>query len=90
MSRVISPYVRKRLQGNNQISHGFVYIRCCRESCLKSRDNSFELSWVIYVCFDSVMAVLRLPITRMILGLRSANERRRYKVTPSLIGQAQT
>ena len=25
-----------------------------------------------------------------ILGLRSANERRRYKVTPSLIGWAQT
>ena len=28
-------------------------------------------------------------ITGMILGLRSANERRRYKVTPSLIGWAQ-
>ena len=26
----------------------------------------------------------------LILGLRSANERRRYKVTPSLIGWAQT
>ena len=26
----------------------------------------------------------------MILGLRRANERRRYKVTPSLIGWAQT
>ena len=29
-------------------------------------------------------------ITGLILGLRSANERRRYKVTPSLIGWAQT
>ena len=28
--------------------------------------------------------------TGMILGLRPANERRRYKVTPSLIGWAQT
>ena len=27
---------------------------------------------------------------RLILGLRQANERRRYKVTPSLIGWAQT
>ena len=26
----------------------------------------------------------------MILGLRPANERRRYKITPSLIGGAQT
>ena len=29
-------------------------------------------------------------ITRMILGLHPANERRRYKVTLSLIGWAQT
>ena len=29
-------------------------------------------------------------ISGMILGLRPANERRRYKVTPSLIGWAQT
>ena len=29
-------------------------------------------------------------ITGLILGLRSANERRRYKVTLSLIGWAQT
>ena len=30
------------------------------------------------------------PDSGLILGLRPANERRRYKVTPSLIGQAQT
>ena len=29
-------------------------------------------------------------ITGLILGLRPVNERRRYKVTPSLIGWAQT
>ena len=29
-------------------------------------------------------------VTGLILGLRPANERRRYKVTPSLIGWAQT
>ena len=28
--------------------------------------------------------------TGLILGLRPSNERRRYKVTPSLIGSAQT
>ena len=28
--------------------------------------------------------------SELILGLRPANERRRYKVTPSLIGLAQT
>ena len=29
-------------------------------------------------------------ISELILGLRPVNERRRYKVTPSLIGGAQT
>ena len=29
-------------------------------------------------------------VTGLILGLHPANERRRYKVTPSLIGWAQT
>ena len=33
---------------------------------------------------------LDLKISGLILGLRPANERRRYKVTPSLIGWAQT
>ena len=31
-----------------------------------------------------------IPQAGMILGLRPANERRRYTVTPSLIGWAQT
>ena len=31
-----------------------------------------------------------LQWAQLILGLRPANDRRRYKVTPSLIGQAQT
>ena len=38
-----------------------------------------------YVQFDEWMRNAGL-----ILGLRPANERRRYKVTPSLIGLAQT
>ena len=32
----------------------------------------------------------KLDISWLILGLRPANERRRYKVSPSLIGWAQT
>ena len=34
--------------------------------------------------------VVAIQYTGLILGLRPANERRRYKVTPSLIGWAQT
>ena len=41
---------------------------------------TFLLQWLIHS--------LREP--GLILGLRPANERRRYKVTPSLIGWAQT
>ena len=38
----------------------------------------------------SVDAYPNLFHSGLILGLRPANERRRYKVTPSLIGWAQT
>ena len=38
---------------------------------------------------DTVMATFGSDMG-LILGLRPANERRRYKVTPSLIGLAQT
>ena len=38
---------------------------------------------------DTVMAKIGSGMG-LILGLRPANERRRYKVTPSLIGLAQT
>ena len=38
----------------------------------------------------SILAALPMPqYTGLILGLRPANERRRYQVTPSLIGWAQ-
>ena len=37
------------------------------------------------------MPVIELDVySGLILGLRLANERRRYKITPSLIGWAQT
>ena len=49
----------------------------------------------VYYCnvvhiYDTVLALLEIQITGLILGLHPANERRRYKVTPSLIGWAQS
>ena len=38
----------------------------------------------------STTTTLTMMLPRLILGLHPANERRRYKVTPSLIGWAQT
>ena len=43
-------------------------------------DLHFRFDAIDYSCMNS----------GLILGLRPANERRRYKVTPSLIGWAQT
>ena len=45
-------------------------------------DTSWQYPYMCYFHIDYVSG--------LILGLRSANERRRYKVTPSLIGWAQT
>ena len=42
----------------------------------------------IYYVLDRTRCDIRYP--GLILGLCPANERRRYKVTPSLIGWAQT
>ena len=62
--------------------------------CLSRLTKNFYLHW-----WPSVHGIymngpegwlLWTPITGLILGLRSANERQRYKVTPSLIGWAQT
>ena len=45
----------------------------------------------MYVCECCDDATDCVPIySELILGLRPANARRRYKVTPSLIGLAQT
>ena len=41
-------------------------------------------------CIMSDVFVAFISLSRLILCLRLANERRRYKVTPSLIGWAQT
>ena len=45
-------------------------------------------SYRYYFLFRFVTMFLRRENIGLILGLRPANERRRYKVTPSLIGWA--
>ena len=45
---------------------------------------------MFYAMFVNVQILQRITKRKVILGLRSANERRRYKVTPSLVGWAQT
>ena len=39
---------------------------------------------------DDIMILICISITGLILGLRTAKERRRYNVMPSLIGWALT
>ena len=61
-----------------------------------NRRDRCKLLWsVVNRFFMSVQTVLWQGPTwimgsGLILGLRPANERRRYKVTPSLIGREQT
>ena len=40
--------------------------------------------------YTSAGAFFNYNAAALILGMRPANERRRYKITPSLIGWAQT
>ena len=52
-----------------------------------------ELTMLIIIpCFFGIQCIhhRNYVYTGLIPGLRPANERRRYKVTPSLIGWAQT
>ena len=51
------------------------------------------LNYIYHCCDSRVISSLYITkyiISEMILDLRQANERRRNKVTPSLIGWAQT
>ena len=45
--------------------------------------------FVIYVQYSMMVKVISVSISGLILGLRRANERRRYFVTTSLIGWVQ-
>ena len=52
--------------------------------------HSGDTIGVIFIIGAEIGPWLSGSYSGMILGLRPANERRRYKVTPSLISQAQT
>ena len=58
-------------------------------------DMRYIVSWDtagenIIIHYTDVIWCCGMLNTGLIVGLRPANERRRYKVTPSLIGWAQT
>ena len=50
--------------------------------------NISFLNFVTSLLYNNVSYKLGYELSGLILGLRPANERRRYKVTPSLIGWA--
>ena len=60
-------------------SHKRYFVIGCTENCQN------DSQWRKFRQYD-----IPFQLTGLILGLRPANERRRYKVTPSLIGWAQT
>ena len=49
-----------------------------------------QFSEMLYMYFSGLNEFVLMVLTALILGLHPANERRRYKVMPSLIGWAQT
>ena len=61
--------------------HSRLYMKLYRLSLLTP-----ENTYVALIC--QIRQEYTIPV--MILGLHPANERRRYKVTPSLIGWVQT
>ena len=63
------------------------YIDDLVKDCGNSIANAMELlqTWA-----KPLISINYCIVTWLILGLHPANERRRYKVTPSLIGWAQT
>ena len=71
-----------------------------RHNSFKASEIIIMISILIYFDLNYCVALCDIVLCRtvlsngassgLILGLRPANERRRYKVTPSLIGWAQT
>ena len=60
------------------------------DSTTSHPDFHIRLSPGIHICIGWEGLILLASISRLILGLRPANNRQRNKVTPSLIGRAQT
>ena len=63
-----------------------IVVKQTRLSSSVAKTRIFWANWVNTIAAGALTAAK----TGMILGLRAANERRRYKVTPSPIGWAQT
>ena len=49
-----------------------------------------QISYIVNRTYPTFWLAMYYTITGPIQGLRPANERRRYKETPSLVGWAQT
>ena len=59
-------------------------------TCDASRDDKVGIMTIRGFACTLLHTTNKWHLTEPILGLRPANERRRYKVTPSLIGWAHT
>ena len=70
--------------------------RQCTSRLHQSENTSRDISYSVlgrpfYAASQPVLAfIIRKLQPGLVLGMHQANERRRYKVTPSLIGLAQT
>ena len=64
-----------------QYAYDFIAIN---QTMFEKVGNPLLVSFNWWVCLRTML------MSVLVLGLRPANERRRYKVTPSLIGWAQT
>ena len=66
-------------------------VKDCGNSIANAMDNSIANAMeLLQTWAKPLISINYCIVTGLILGLRPANERRRYKVTPSLIGWAQT
>ena len=83
---------QSELYGSIASDHSYNYPRYLTHSGLVKVDDIVPVAFsnVVYqiIIINQVMDLRWKAIRYMILGLRPANERRRYKVTPSLIGWA--
>ena len=75
-----------------ELAHGYLS-RGWSRSCFTSQhviSKYLSHNYPSHVTFSVVACLCLLHYTGLVLGLRPANERRCYKVTPSLIGWSQT
>ena len=73
--------MRKELEKQKEQAHSASVSTKWAQNKLKAEGESHKVS---------LRGIVLKAESELILGLRPANERRRYQVTPSLIGWAQT